>query len=308
LVFTRLRKIPGAERSNPRPPNERATDQAPVRYGWLWAMGAFLGFVFLLIRLLQPGFVAAESVVVRFPEGVAHGFLVLRTLDGKAIADGESTQVAHGDRVTNRMRFTFTDGSVYEQTTVFSQNRTFHLVSDHVLQKGPTFERPMETAIDTASGQVTVRYKEHNEEKVLTKRLELPPDVANGMVFAVLKNLSRDAPKTTVSYLATTPKPRLINLEFVPQGQEPFSIGRSTHKAIRYAVNVKIGGFAGAVAKILGKKPPNIQAWVLAKDAPALVRWDGPLSTDGPVWRMELAIPAVWPATKGVPRQKGNGH
>jgi hypothetical protein len=57
-----------------------------------------------------------------------------------------------------------------------------------------------------------------------------------------------------------------------------------------------------------GKKPPNIRAWVLAKDAPALVRWDGPLNTDGPVWRMELAIPAVWPDTTGVPRQKSNRH
>ena len=57
-----------------------------------------------------------------------------------------------------------------------------------------------------------------------------------------------------------------------------------------------------------GKKPPNLRAWVLAKDAPALVRWDGPLNTDGPVWRMELAIPAVWPDTKGVRRQKSNDH
>jgi hypothetical protein len=165
----------------------------------------------------------------------------------------------------------------------------------------------VETAIDTASGQVTVRYKEHDEEKVLTKRLQLPPDVANGMLFAVLKNVRRNAPKTTVSYVATTPKPRLVNLEFIPQGQETFSIGRYTHKAIRYAVNVKIGGFAGAVATLFGKKPPNIQAWVLAKDAPALVRWDGPLNSDGPVWQIELAVPAVWPETKGAPRQ-ANGY
>jgi hypothetical protein len=304
LVLTRLIKIPGAKLNNLRPHYERAS--IPVAYVWIWGTGALICFGFFLFHLLQLNSVAAESVVVRYPEGVAHGFLVLRTLDGKPIADGESTQVARGDHVTNRMWFKFTDGSIYEQTTVFSQNGTFHLVSDHVLQKGPTFERPLETAIDTASGQVTVRYKEHGEEKVLTKRLQLPADVANGMLFAVLKNVSRDAPKTTVSYVATTPKPRLVNLEFIPQGQERFSIGRSTHKAIRYSVNIKIGGLAGAVATLLGKKPPNIQAWVLANDAPASVRWDGPLNTDGPVWRMELAIPAVWPDTKGVSRQKAN--
>jgi hypothetical protein len=272
----------------------------------LLLVGASVCFLLFAARLLHPAAVAAEAVVVRYPEGVAHGFLVLRTLDGKPIADGESTQVAQGDRVTNRMSFKFADGSIYDQTTVFSQNRTFHLVSDHVLQKGPSFERSMETAIDTASGQVTVRYNEHGEEKVLIKRLQLPPDVSNGMLFAVLKNARRNVP-TTVSYVAATPKPRIVNLEFIPQGQEPFSIGRYAHKAIRYAVKIKISGLAGAVAVLLGKKPPNIQAWVLAKDAPALLRWDGPLNTDGPVWRMELATPAVWPPTKDV-QQKPDGH
>jgi hypothetical protein len=127
------------------------------------------------------------------------------------------------------------------------------------------------------------------------------------MLFTVLKNLQRSVAKTTVSYVAATPKPRLVNLDVVPQGQEPFSIGMYTHKAVRYVVKVKIGGVAGAIASLLGKKPPNIQVWVLADGAPALIRWDGPLYGDGPVWRMELAIPAVWPnstKTKDVPRQK----
>src|ERR1700681_591850 len=191
-------------------------------------MGAFrpsIHFVFLLTFLLQKTASPAETVAVRYPEGVSHGYLVLRTLDGKSIADGDSTQVARGDRVTNRMRFRFKDGSVYEQTTVFSQRGTFRLVSNRVLQKGPTFERPMETIIDATSGQVTVRYTEDGKEKILSERLELPPDVANGIVFTLLKNIQPTVPKTTVSYVAASPKPRLVNLEIIPQGQEPFSVG-----------------------------------------------------------------------------------
>jgi len=216
-------------------------------------------FVLLLACLLQPTVLPAESVVVRHPEGVSHGFLVLRTLNGKPIADGESTQVAQGDRLTNRMWFRFTDGSIYDETTVFSQRGTFKLLSDHVLQKGPAFRRPLETTIDANSGQVTVRYTDDAKEKVLTERLELPPDVANGILFALLKNVQRSAPRTTVSYVVATPKPRLVNLEVIPQGQEPFSIGRHTHRAMRYVVKVKIGGVAGAIASLLGKQPPNNQ-------------------------------------------------
>lgn len=56
------------------------------------------------------------------PRSVSHGFLVLRTPEGKPIADGDSTQVARGDRVTSRLQFRFKDGSIYEESTVFSQH------------------------------------------------------------------------------------------------------------------------------------------------------------------------------------------
>lgn len=250
--------------------------------------------VFLLASLLQPTSSPAQTVAVRYREGVSHGFLVLRTQEGKPIADGESTQVEKGDLVTSHMRFRFTDGSVYEQTTVFSQHVTFRLLSDHVLQKGPTFKRPMETAIDATSGQVTVRYTDKGKEQVLTERLELPPDVANGILLTMLKNVQRNAAKTTLSYVAPTPKPRVVKLEIIPQGQEAFSIGSYSHKAIHYVVKAKIGGVAGLVANLVGKQPADTQVWMLSDNAPAFVRLEGPLYEDGPICRMELATPAVW--------------
>jgi hypothetical protein len=236
------------------------------------------------LGLLQPTTSPAETVEVRYREGVSHGFLVLRTQEGKPIADGDSSQVAQGDRVTSRMRFRFKDGSIYEQTTVF--------------------KRPMETVIDATSGQVTVRYTEDGKDKVLTERLELPPDVANGILFTLLKNVQRNVPKATVSYVAATPKPRIVHLEVTPQGQEPFSIGSYSHKAIHYVVKVKIGGVAGLVAALVGKQPPDIQAWVPGDDAPAFVRSDGPLYGYGPIWRMELAVPAVWPDSTAAARSQ----
>jgi hypothetical protein len=122
-------------------------------------------------------------------------------------------------------------------------------------------------------------------------------------LFTLLKNIQPDAPKTTVSYVVTTPKPHIVSLEIVPQGQKPFSIGSHTHKALLFAIKVRIGGITGALASLLGKQPPDTQAWVLTGEAPAFARSDGPFSGDGPVLRMELAIPAVWPdsASSRVP-------
>jgi hypothetical protein len=51
--------------------------------------------------LLQPdALLAAAPIAVRHTEGSVHGFLVLRTLEGNALADGDLIQVARGDRVT----------------------------------------------------------------------------------------------------------------------------------------------------------------------------------------------------------------
>ena len=268
-------------------------------FEWLKSgFGPAIRIALLLACVFQPIALPAESVAVRYREGVSHGFLVLRTPDGKPLADGESTQVVRGDLVTSKMSFKFTDGSVYEETTIFSQRGTFQLLKDHVVQKGPQFKPPMETSIDATTGQVTVRYTDdHGKEKVLTEKLALPPDVANGMLFTLLKDVEPSVPQTTVSYVAVTPKPRLVHLNIISQNQVPFSIGNHTHKATRYLITVKIGGLAGLIAPLVGKKPPDMQAWVLAEGAPAFVRYDGPLYGDGPTWRMELAIPAAWPSS-----------
>ena len=252
----------------------------------------------LLACVFRPVGLSAESVAVRYNEGVAHGFLVLRTPGGKPVADGDSTQVVRDGLVTSKLSFKFTDGSVYEETTIFSQRGTFRLLKDHVVQKGPQFKPPMETSIDSTTGQVSVRYTDdHGKQKALTEKLALPPDVANGLLFTLMKDIEPGVPKTTVSYVAATPKPRLVHLEIIPQSQERFSIGSHSHKALRYLVKVKIGGLTGTLAHLMGKQPANMQVWVLAEGAPAFVRFDGPLYSNGPIWRMELAIPATWPGT-----------
>src|SRR6201988_205023 len=221
-------------------------------------VGPAILIALLFAGVFQPTALPAQSAKVRYREGVGHGFLVLRAPDGKPVADGESTQVAQGDNGTGRMSFKFTDGSICEQTTTFSQRGTFRLLKDHVVQKGPQFKPPMETSIDATTGEVTVRYTDdHGTERVLTERLKLPADVANGLVFTLLKDVEPNVPRTTVSYVAATPKPRLVHLEIIPQDQVPFSIGSYTHKDFRYMVKIKIGGVAELIAHLTGKQPSN---------------------------------------------------
>ncbi|MDR3701240.1 MAG: hypothetical protein P4L56_16455 [Candidatus Sulfopaludibacter sp.] len=238
-----------------------------------------------------------EPVAVRHLEGVVHGFLVLRTLDGALVADGESLQVAKGDRVTNRLVFRFKDGSVQDETAVFSQRGHFRLLSDHLVQKGPVFKHPMDVSVDGLTGMVTVRAGDKTE----TTHLDLPPDLANGMVPVLLKNLGPGSQPAELSMFVATPKPLLVKLLITAQGEDSFVTGGASHKATRYNIKVDIGGLRGVVAPLVGKQPPDTQVWILPGSFPTFLKSEGPLFEGGPTWRTELVSPA-WPANSASSR------
>jgi hypothetical protein len=247
----------------------------------------------VVLAMLQPVALLAESIPVRHKEGTVHGFLAVRTIEGKTIASGDLIQVVEGDRLVSKLSFHFKDGSVDDETTVFSQNHDFRLISDHHVQKGPSFPHPMDFSIDTSSGEVTVRSSEDGKEKVETDHLDMEPDLANGLLLDLLKNIPKDTPETKVSYVAATPKPRLVKLAIKPEGEETFSAAGAQHKATRYAVKVELGGVAGVVAPIIGKEPKDTYVWILEGKAPAFVRMEGQFYEGGPIWKIELTSP-VW--------------
>jgi hypothetical protein len=84
-----------------------------------------------------------EHVRVRHTEGLVHGFLALRTLEGTPLADGDLLQTARGTQVTSRRVFHFKDGSLHEETAVFSQPATVS-----VTQRSPDAEASVLSAAD----------------------------------------------------------------------------------------------------------------------------------------------------------------
>ena len=225
-----------------------------------------------------------------------HGFLALRTLEGKKLGDGEMTQVTEGDRVTADLIFRFKDGSIYEDKTVFTQKGSFRLLSDHLVEKGPSFKQPMKTLIDASTGQVTVHYKDHDgKRKVLNQKLNLPPDLANGLMFTLVKDIEPSAPQKQYPWWRPRQRRGWSSLRSYQKARHPFRGVAHGHKAVVYDVKVKIGGMAGLLARITRKQPPDSHVWVLGGDAPAFVESEGPLYQGGPIWRIELAKPAGFP-------------
>lgn len=179
----------------------------------------------LALACAAPGVLRADAVPVRHAEGVARGFLLLRTLDGRTIADGDMQQVPHGAQLTSRITFRFRDGSLHDETAVYTQRQQFRLVSYKLVQRGRSFPHPMEMSIDAASGEVNVRYThDDGDVEVESERLDLPPDIANGLMSVLLKNV-RPGAIAPLSYVAATPKPRLVKLEVAAAAPDRFSTG-----------------------------------------------------------------------------------
>jgi len=248
-----------------------------VRYGVTLA---------LLAVLIGGSDVYTSPVPVKFTEGTTHGFLALRTLSGQLLASGELLQSVHAGAVRSRLVFHFTDGSLYDDMTVFTQKDQVRLVSDHVVHRGPAFKEAADVFVDVAKQQVTLR---RGTEPPKTSHVDLPDDISNGLMLILLKNVPRDS-VTRVSMLGGTDKPRLVQLAIQPVTTDTFHIAGILKKATQFALKTEIGGVTGLLARVTGKVPPDLHMWIV-DDPPTFVRFEGPLYLEGPVWRIELSAP-----------------
>jgi hypothetical protein len=227
---------------------------------------------------------AADPVAVRYMEGVTRGFPVLRAVNGEKLAQGDLVQVARADRVDNRLVFKFADGSQYEEHVVFSQRDMFRLLRYRIVQRGPSFPETLDASLDRETGRYAVRYRADDDspEEILEGRLALPDDTYNGMLTMLLKNL-RPGQQQMVQIVAFTPKPRLVKMLLQPVADDAVTIGDWAARATRFLIKPQLGLFASLLVTDL----PDVKCWVVDGDAPAFLRFEGPLYFMGPIWRIE---------------------
>lgn len=259
---------------------------------------AALSPLVLVCVLLSPRALSAKAIPVRFIEGVTHGFLVLRTLEGGVVASGDLLQISSGaGEVESRMVFRFVDGSLFDETVVYTQQKVFALRTYRLVQRGPAFPEDTEVQLDRETGKYRVSTRSHKDSppRVLEGVLTLPSDVYNGMLLTVAKSLPQGAGEI-VHLVAFTPEPRLIELQIKPAGEHKVLVGALEKTAVHFVFKPRLGMAMQFFARLAGRLPPDCDVWVVMDDVPAFVRFDGPLFTPGPVWRIELTSPR-WPGT-----------
>lgn len=244
-------------------------------------IGATLGLGFVIAA---AGPAAAEPIAVRYTEGITRGFPVLRSLAGEKLAQGELTQVPRGDVVESRLTFRFKDGSLYDERVTFSQREVFTLLSYHIVQQGPSFPESMDARVDRRTGRYEVRYKgdEDAPEETLNGAFDMPGDVYNGLLSTLMKNMPVATP-ATVQIIAFTPKPRLVKMLLKPAAEDPMSVNDAAVIATRFLVRPQLGIFASLLVADI----PDVKCWIAGGEAPAFLRFEGPLYFMGPIWRID---------------------
>ena len=236
----------------------------------------------LTLAVSAPAF--AEPIAVKFTEGVSHAFPVLRSVGGEKLAQGELIQIPRGELVENRLTFRFRDGSVYDERVVFSQKDAFSLMSYQITQRGPSFPESIDAKVDRETGRYEVRYKGDEEatEEILKGKIELPGDIYNGLLGMLMKNMPAGT-STTVQIIAFTPKPRLVKMLLTPSGNDTVMMGEAAVPATRFLIKPQLGLFASLLVTDL----PDVKIWILGGEAPAFLKFEGPLFFMGPIWRID---------------------
>lgn len=233
---------------------------------------------------LAAGVAYGEQVKVSFPQGCAHGFVEVTTLEGRRIAIGDLLQRSRGSRVTSELVMRFFDGSVDDETTVYSQGTVFRLISDHHVQRGPSFPTPTDVTVDVRRSMII---SADAGGKVKPVHFDMPADTYNGLASSLLMNVSPATPETRIAVVVSGDSPRLAHLSMKPTGEAAFTLGGTPRTATDYTVHVELGGVAGVVAPLIGKEPKDFHVLILGGPDPAFIREEGQLYPGGPVWRIQ---------------------
>jgi hypothetical protein len=243
--------------------------------------------VFLAITLGTAA--SAEQISVKKIQYPMHRFMVARSEAGKIIANAEFTQIVQGEEVTMRLTYHFVDGSIDDETTTYRQQDTFQLVRNHHIQNGPFFAKPVDFAVEAATGITTTRTTDKNGKiHDESEHIDLPDDLANGFVGTLLKNVPDNTTPFRVGIVAPFGGGRLIRILISPEGERPFQMTGQTLKATVFRIHPELGGILGVLAALLGLQPKDVMVWVLESDEPAVVRIVGQLVGYGPVVSSEL--------------------
>jgi hypothetical protein len=163
------------------------------------------------------------------------------------------------------------------------------LVRDRHIEQGPFFSKPVDFAVEAATGTATTRTTDKSGKiHIESEHIDLPDDLANGFVGTLLLNVPPNTAPFRAGILTPLLGGRLIRILISPEGEQPFQTAGQTLKATVFRIHPELGGIVGFIAQLLGLQPKDVMVWVREGDDPAVVRVVGQLGGYGPMVSSEL--------------------
>jgi hypothetical protein len=239
------------------------------------------------VALLLAASLSAGGVPTRWVEGTLRGFPVVRTPDGRAIADGSLIQSIENGKLHAQAVYDFRDGRRIREETVLEQHPLLRQLSwSWEEQRGKDVVRSY--SVDLTTGHATVR--KHGSDGVDSWDDHLDGTkgafVGVGFMYAV-KNLTQrldDGEKIGLTAVVFTPKPRTVTVTISRDEVGELTMAGRKLPAERYVIHPEVPWIAR-----LFVKAPDQYLWFYRPPPPMFLRADIPLAEpNDPMIRIEL--------------------
>jgi hypothetical protein len=221
-------------------------------------------------------------------ESIAHGFPVLRDLNGARLADGEFVQWIANDRLHVVIKYDGRGRRIEEQMVARQRPQLVQERWSWEERRGGMLYRRF--TVDFRSGRATA--EAHDDEGEREQSSEMLDDIADGSTFSgfgftlAVKALRPRLVRGEVIKLRAVgfdPKPRAVAVELSYAGRDRIRMAGRTIAGDRFVVHPKLPFIAKLFVDV-----PDAQIWLTTPPA-GFLRWQGALAQpDDPLVRVDL--------------------
>lgn len=220
--------------------------------------------------------IKTESIASDF-EGTAHGFPVLRSLDGAKLADGEFSQRLEGELLHVSIRYEFSPVHSIEERATFRQKPALiqEAWSWQEVKDGKSYRT---FQIDFASGKASAEKRTERGMRRWSRVIKLERErcfAGFGFTLAIqrLREQLIQGEKIELQAIGFTPKPQAVLVEISYGGLDQISMSQRTVRGDRFVIHPKIPWIAKLFVHV-----PDTRIWLINPLPAGFLRWEGPIA------------------------------